>query len=94
MYDLITSAMLAAEGEHEAGQEGPQRFPVVVNRQTRAFLESQANAMRTSLAALAGLLLDEIVLAAKQRAEAIDGAGHRRTTEVRDGGNATGHAPV
>lgn len=84
VYDLITSAMLSAEGYKADGEEGPQRFPVVVSRQTRAFLESQAIAMRTSLAALGGLLLDEIVMAAQHRAVSMGGQMNGRGSEGQD----------
>lgn len=42
----------------------PTRFPVQVgNTETRVYLEVQAKALGTSIAALSGLILDEVVAA-------------------------------
>lgn len=46
----------------------PTRFSVQVgNRQTRVFLEYQARAMGTSIAGLAGLILDHVVEASLRK---------------------------
>ncbi len=41
--------------------ELPTRFPIQVGKQTRVFLEYHAQALRTSIAALAGSILDRVV---------------------------------
>jgi hypothetical protein len=40
----------------------PTRFPVQVSQQTRVFLEYQAKALNTSIAGLAGLILDQVAV--------------------------------
>lgn len=45
------------------------RFPIVVSKETRDFLEAQASVMGGSLAGLCGAILNEVVAETKRRAE-------------------------
>lgn len=49
------------------GEEGPGRFPVVVKPETRLFLEEQAKAFGSSIAGIAGALLDGIAMSEMNR---------------------------
>jgi hypothetical protein len=51
----------------------PTRFPVQVAQQTRVFLEYQAKALNTSIAGLAGLILDQVAAeTVRQRTRSTD----------------------
>ncbi len=67
--DAVAAAGAASEQDLEAL---PTRFPVQVgNSATRVFLEYQAKALNTSIAGLAGTILDQVVAnTLKQQREA------------------------
>lgn len=55
-------AQFEADGQDSAGlSELPTRFPIQVDRRTRVFLEYHAKALGTSIAALSGTILNEVV---------------------------------
>lgn len=48
----------------------PTRFPIQVDKQTRVFLEYHAQSLGTSIAALSGLILKQVVEATLQEQKA------------------------
>lgn len=70
IIDLLTAASkrVAIKIPKDTSTEA-SRFPIVVSKEAREFLEAQASVMGGSLAGLCGAILNEVVAETKRRAE-------------------------
>lgn len=57
----LAGGMVEFEGDTDKLADLPTRFPVQVDQQTRVFLEYHAMALGTSISALSGLILNQVV---------------------------------
>lgn len=57
----LSGGMVEFKGDTEKLADLPTRFPVQVDQQTRVFLEYHAMALGTSISALSGLILNQVV---------------------------------
>ena len=57
----LAGGMVEFQGDAQKLAELPTRFPVHVDQQTRVFLEYHALALGTSISALSGLILNQVV---------------------------------
>lgn len=72
ILDLMAAASNRVEIQ-DVGVDIACRFPVVVEADTKLFLEAQARAMGQSLAGLCGVILNEVVHETKRRAMCNEG---------------------